>query len=190
MRTAAFVALWALAGSVVVMHACLQYTNPAIGRGIEALPSRTMPPRGTAAEIISEQEVRKQNTQSRTGGPGVYNVLGGAVAMAICFGLGVQPAAASNVGMIPLLKGGTLPQTVGQKNNINNGVGGSLQRANVSVSSATPANLLQLLVPLAGIIGSLAGNKPLMSVCACYWAIEAWVCSGAAPSRTLKYQIS
>jgi len=159
MRTAFFVAFWALAGVVAVMHGALQYTNPAVGRSIEALPSRAVSQRGTASNAISVQDVSKQDaskqsSESRTG-PGLYAVLGVATAAAMCFGMAIQPAAASDDGIIRLLKAGTLPQTFGQ-NNINNGVGGN-HRANLS--AATQSNLLQLLLPLAGIVGIVNVNR-------------------------------
>jgi len=102
----------------------------------------------------SNQESSDQTAHSRSG-PGLFAVLGGAAAVAMCLGIAVQPAAASEDGIVRLLKGGTLPQVFGQ-NNINNGVGG-IHRANLS--AATQANLLQLLLPLAGIVGIVNVNR-------------------------------
>merc|ERR1719424_1999154 len=118
-----------------------------------------MSQRGTASNTISMEDVSKQeesnqSSESRTG-PGLFAILGGVTAAAMCFGIAIQPAAASDDGMIRLLKGGTLPQTFGQ-NNINNGVGG-IHRANLS--AATQSNLLQLLLPLAGIVGIVNVNR-------------------------------
>merc|ERR1740123_466518 len=103
-----------------------------------------------SSEVIED----KEETESSTGF-GFGALIAGVGALVISVGVAVQPAAASDDGLVRLLKGGTLPQTFGQ-NNINNGVG-SLHRANLS--SATQDGLLQLLLPLAGIVGVVNANR-------------------------------
>ena len=76
--------------------------------------------RGAAPGMSSEKKEDKQETES-SAGPGFGALIAGVGALVISAGVAVQPAAASDDGLVRLLKGGSLPQTFGQ-NNINNGV--------------------------------------------------------------------